>query len=91
MNTAGTVPDAFDLVMARQRVRMSRPDAQTQASAERLLAKLRRVDPSPFLIHAADADAALLLDARGLAELDRHPVRSVLVLRLVEEGDEHGR
>ena len=66
----GPGPDAADPPPVRRR-------------AAELLDAVRRVAPSPLVVAGHDADAALLLDARGLAELDaRGPRPGLMVLRL---------
>ena len=63
------------------------PDAappHVRRRAAELLARLRRVAPARLLADAGDA--ALLLDARGLAELRPHDRPGLLVLRLTAAG-----
>ena len=54
--------------------------APVRRRAAELLAALRRVAPSPLLVSGADADAALLLEARGLAEVRPHRLPRLILL-----------
>jgi hypothetical protein len=67
-------------------------DAAMPALAHRraavLLAKLRRVSPSPLLVAGHDADAALLLDGRGLASVEPNERPGLLVLRLADDAND---
>ena len=50
--------------------------------AAELLARLRRVAPAVLVLDAGDADAALMLDGRGLARLRPHDRPGLLLLTL---------
>ncbi len=86
--------DAAELAQLRRRLLADAGPpgtSPTRRRADELLARLRRVGPCPLLIDGRDADAALLLDAAGLAELTPHARRDLLVLRLDASDGATGR
>ncbi|MEM7806599.1 MAG: hypothetical protein AAF561_00635 [Planctomycetota bacterium] len=55
--------------------------APVRRRADELLDRLRRVAPSRLVVAGHDADAALLLDERGVAEVECHARPNLLLLR----------
>ncbi|MEM1012525.1 MAG: hypothetical protein AAGI46_09935 [Planctomycetota bacterium] len=60
--------------------------APVMRRADELLDRLRRVAPSRLVVAGHDADAALLLDERGVAEVEPHYRAGLLTLRLTTGG-----